>query len=709
MKKPLLFTLIFFVSSFIINAQLEDVYKRPVQNERSRSYDAIHYRIKLDIDFEKKYVQGENTITLSPLDNGFSQCELDAEQLIVTEIFNHNNIKLPYKQTDKQIIVNFPQSYNYTDTLSFTIIYNIKNPQSGLFFIDEGPDNPLMLSSGSWPNKARHWFPCYDSPNDKVTHEVIVTTTNNNKALSNGKLLSVVENTENNSVTYHWLQDLPHPTYLSMLSVAPFEVIEDSLGKLPINYWVYPKDTADAKWIFEITPGIIEFYNEIYNYQYPWAKYDQVVCPRQGGGAEATSATILGHQVIHDRRAEQDYSWDGIIAHEIAHQWWGDLITLRTWEHTWMNESFGTYSDYLYTNWDKGEEEGAFNLLAKKNQYLREAHNKYMRPIVFNRYNSIPQNFDSHTYPKGAIVLHMLRRILGDDPFFRTLSYFLQKHEFQPVDTHDFMIAVKEVTGKNMDWFFELYVFQPGHPVFDVSYTWNEPDNKVILKIYQKQDKNPRVPIYKLPVNIAIYTSKGKISKEIWISKKEEIIELSASEKPLLLRFDEGNYLLKEWTFIKSKDELLYQLEYDDVIGRAWAASQLGDIDNNNNVKEKLAATVMDDTFWAVRHAALLAYTKNNTDPNIALLKKLCEDENSKVRTLSLTILGNTTNPNLITFFKERFKKDNSYIAQAEAVRAIAKCSKKAQKSFLNKALIMKSPRNVIKRAAEWALSQTDK
>lgn len=709
MKKIILLLLIIIGYPKIISAQIENVYNRPVQVERSRAYNAIHYRIKLDLDFDNKYIDGENKITLSPLNDGFDICELDAEQIVVSEVLDGKNQNLLFKQTDKQLIVNLSKSYNYTDTLSLTVLYNITNPKTGLFFIDKSPTNPLMLSSGSWPDKARCWYPCYDAPNDRVTHELIVTTTNNNKVLSNGKLISKKENPEDGTVTYHWSQDLPHPTYLSMLSVAPFAVIKDSLGNLPINYWIYPKDSTDAKWIFGITPGIIEFYNDLFGYDYPWAKYDQVLCPRQGGGAEATSATILGEQVIHDRQAEQDFSWDGIIAHEIAHQWWGDLITLRTWSHTWMNESFGTYSDYLYTNWDKGEDEGAFNLLSKKNQYLREAHNRYMRPIVFERYNRIQDNFDSHTYPKGAVVLHMLRRIVGDEPFFRTLSYFLHKHEFQPVVTHDFMIAIKEVTGKNMDWFFDLFVFKPGHPVFDVSYDWDSSGNKILLRIQQKQDSIINVPIYKMPVNIGIYTSAGKSIQEICLSKKDEVFEFPAEEKPMMVRFDEGNYLLKEWTFNKNSEELLFQLENDDVIGRAWAASQLSEIIDNNHVSEQLSLKVLKDPFWAVRQASLEALSKNNPNLDNALLKKLCEDENSKVRTSSLKILGDKKDSSLIPFYKERFKKENSYVARAEIIRSIAKSATSNQKSFFNKALQMKSPRDVIKRAAEWALSQTDK
>ena len=195
--------------------------------------------------------------------------------------------------------------------------------------------------------------------------------------------------------------------------------------------------------------------------------------------------------------AEQDFSWERIIAHEIAHQWWGDLITLREWSHTWLNESFGTYSDYLWTRAEKGEDEGAWDLLGKKNQYLREAQDRYIRPIVFDRYDLPGDNFDSHTYPKGACILHQLRYLLGDEPFFRTLSAFLHEYAFQPVDTHDFMKTVKEVTGRNMDWFFDQFIFLPGHPVFEVTSDWDAEAGEIRLHVTQVQSRDHGVPIYR--------------------------------------------------------------------------------------------------------------------------------------------------------------------------------------------------------------------
>lgn len=707
LKKIVIFILVACFANLF--AQKIDIYKRPVQEEPSRDFDVQHYRLTLTFDLDRKEFWGENKVTLHPLRDEFMACVLDAKELVVTAVINHQDKSLDFKQTDQKLIIYLAREYNYGEEVTFIIKYYAKDPKKGFFFSDETPQNPKMVSTDSFPDEARHWFPCYDYPHDKVTMELIATVPKPNKVLSNGRLISIKENQEDDSITYHWHQDKPHSTYLSMVAIAPFVVIEDSLGSLPVNYWVYEKDVEDARRIFKKTPYMIDFFSKLYGYEYPWAKYDQVETPTLGGGAEATSATILGQNVIHDEKADKDFSWETIVAHEIAHQWWGDLITLRTWSETWLNESFGTYSDYLYTRFDKGEDEGSLALLNKKNAYLREAHNEYIRPIVFNRYEHPGQNFDSHTYPKGACVLHMLRFILGDKPFFRTLQHFLHKHEFQPVDTHDFMTAVKEAAGQNLDWFFELFIFKPGHPVFDISYTWDENLKKVRLKIAQVQDFSLGIPVYKIPVIIGITTSKGKDVKKVWIKQKEENFEFSANEKPLMVRFDEGNYLLKEWTFEKGMEELLFQLKNDDVIGKMWAASELVKFKGNSLVTAELTDRMQNDSFWAVRRSALEALSQIDTKMNIEFLKKMCRDKNSKVRATAIQILGDMRDPDLLPFFKEQFKTDDSYRAQAEIIRSIGKCGDRSQISYLEDHAEMKSPRNVIKEAVDWALKELRK
>ena len=699
-----------------------DVYSRPLQSERSHDYDAIHYRVEFRFDEDKKIFWGENTITLSPLKDDFVQCVLDAETFTVTSVQNENGKSLTFEQPEHHLIVHFSRAYNYDDTLSFTVAYEAKNVAGdgsqfgmsrnyaiGLTFIEPSPRHPRLIQALSFPIGARHWFPCYDHPNDKATQEMIVTVSDEYKALSNGKLMSVMEDDQKKTRTFHWIQDLPHPTYLSMLVAGPYEVIEDSLGSLPINYWVYKKDAKDGLRSFHKTPEIIAFFNEEFGYPYPWAKYDQITVPGIGGGAECTSATLIGEQTIHDEKADKDYPSHWLVAHEAAHQWWGDLVTCRDWGHTWINESFGTYYDYIYTKHDLGEEEGAVNLQNKKNSYLNEAHNRYMRPIVFHRWDWPNQNFDRHTYPKGAAVLHMMRWILGETPFKKTVSHFLQKHAFQPGDTHDFLTAVKEATGQNLDWFFNQWLLKPGHPVFDIRYAWNSGTRHVNMRIAQVQDTSEGIPVFRTPVIIGIVTPKGKTSHEVWLREQVEEYHFPCDERPLMVRFDEGNYLLKEWTFEKSVDELLYQLDHDDVIGRMWAATQLGQYPDQSQVIDKLKKRAKDDSFWAVRREAVKSLGEFKIVEQIGFLKKRAEDSNSKVRTTALRVLGEMKRKDLVGFFEKRFKKDDSYVAQAEALRSIGKCGDRSSIGFLEEASQLESPRNVIRRAADWARGEISK
>jgi len=699
MKSVSVLIFLFITLQFNI-AQKVDVYSRPIQAERSRDFDAIHYRVSLKVDLDKKILSGENQITLSPLRNNLDKCVLDAEYLVVENVAGIDGRDLLFEQKENQVFISFSRQYNHQDTIILTVKYNLSKPTLGLRFIEETATNPLMVSSDCFPNKARQWIPCYDYPNDKVTTEMIVTVDNRYKVLSNGRLVSIEENRQRGEVTYHWNQELPHSTYLISLSIADYAVIEDSLGSLPVNYWVYKGLEADAKTTFGKTPYMIDFFNKLYNYPYPWAKYDQVITSYMGGGAEATSATIVGEGLVMDTIAEKDYSRETVIAHEIAHQWWGDLITLRSWEHTWLNESFGTYSDYLYTRFDKGEDAGAFDLLGKKNQYLNEAHNRYMRPIVFNRYDNPGDNFDSHTYPKGACMLHLLRYILGDDAFFRTLSTFLHQNEFKPVDTHDFMKTVKEVTGKNMDWFFEQYFFSPGHPVFEVTKSWNETTKKLEITVLQLQDSVPEVPIYTIPVNFGFSFPGEKIVKEVWLKNKVEKFEFEFSAEPLLVRFGEGNYLLKEVTFRKSLAELVYQAEYDDMIGRLTAVNELRSFNGEKSALTVWTKLATSDSFWAVRQAALENIGKYQGEKSKDLYKACLMDKNSKVRVSAIRILGDQKDPGLVRLFEKTFRSENSYAAQAESLKSIGKCGGKKQLSFLKEAESVKSYRNIVSRAA---------
>jgi aminopeptidase N len=688
--------------------QTIDYSKKALQSERSRSYDALHYLIKLRLDLERKSFEGAATVTLSSLRAGLEACVLDAEEFTVSSVVDEYGAPLRFEQSDKELKVFLARPAKFGEIVTFTCAYNGREPRQGLQFVDESPDNPRLVWSDSWPDNVHHWFPGFDYPNDKATSEIVATVKSGLKVASNGRLVGVAEDKASGTTTFHWSQDLPHSTYLIFLAAAPYVVVRDSYGNLPVNYWVYPGDEDKARPTYGKTPGMIAFFNKIFGYDYPWQKYDQISVPL-GGGAESTSATAMTERIMVSEADEPDFSAIGIVSHELAHQWWGDLITLRSWGHAWMNESFGTYSDYLYHRYDRGDDEGAVNLQNKLAAYLREAKTRYIRPIVSDRYDKPADMFDSHSYPKGALVLHMLRSILGDEIFFKTLSHFLHRYAFDAVDTADFVRSVKTVTGQNLDWFFDQWLFKPGHPVFEIRSEWDPARKAVRLKVAQVQDFARGVPVFRVPVSVKIVTAGGAVTHRVWIRDKEETFELPAETKPLLVRFDATNELIKEVTFPKETAELLYQLRNDDVIGRMAAAGELAVAADQPAVLTELARSVRNDPFWAVRRAAVEALARRSSAEVSASLQKACGDPHSSVRTAAVQALGAFKDKRLAAFYKDLFRKDGSVRVRAEALRALGLTGDASLVPFLRESAAIPSHQNMIKRAAEEAVKRLDK
>jgi len=703
MKKAALVLLLTVALILPVSGQTVDWSKKAVQSERSRSYDALHYLIKIRIDLDGRAFEGATTVTLASLREGLATCVLDAEEFTVTAVVGDDGAPLAFDQRAKEIEVRLPRPFRFGEETSFTCFYRGRDPKAGLRFVAETEDNPGLVFSDSWPENVHHWFPCYDHPNDKATGEIVATVKRGLKVAANGRLVSATEDREAGTVTYHWSQDLPHSTYLVFLAAGPFTVVRDSYGTLPVSYWVYPSDESKVGPTYGKTPKMIEFFNRVFGYDYPWRKYDQISVP-SGGGMESTSATAMTHRIMVDERGEPDFPAIGIVSHELAHQWWGDLITLRSWAHTWLNESFATYSDYLYRRFEKGDDEGALDLRDKLDAYLREAGTRYIRPIVSDRYDSPEDMFDAHTYPKGARVLHMLRALVGDEPFFKTLSHFLHRYAFDAVDTADFIRSVKTVTGQNLDWFFDQWLYKPGHPVFEVGSEWDPVSKLVRLKVAQVQDLSRGVPVFRVPVSVKLVTPGKTDIRRIWIERKEETFELPLEENPLLVRFDADNVLIMEIAFPMEHEELLFQLRHDDVIGRMDAAAALPAFKDDPRTGAALAASLRSDPFWAVRRSALQALARVGAKDAAAVFKKACEDPDPRVRAAALAALGDLKDRALLGFFEARFRTDMSYRVQAEALTAIGKTGDPAAAPFLRRSAALPSYRHMVRRAAEAAL-----
>jgi len=581
----------------VVFADQETFESRSERQLRPHNFDVSHYRIALTLDEETQSFTGETAISFSSLVDGLNALTLDAVTFSVVTVNDERGESLEFERDGDSLHIDLGRSLEADEPATLTIAYEASSIGTdkvvGLDFREKTETNPRIANSLNWPNGARHWFPSFDHPSDWATHETIITVKGEYRVVANGMLVSDVVNPGTDLRTVHWSQVLPQPTYLYAFAAGPYSVLEDEHGDLPLHYWVYPGDELVAEDAFERTPEIIAFYEDLYGISFPWAKYDQVIVPGMSGGAESTSATLLTGSVIQHERDGDKGASDWLLAHEIAHQWWGDMIGYRDWTHAWMAESFATHGEYLFILNDDADA-GALYILDYKNSYLKEAREKFIRPIVTNKWDKPNDMFDRHGYEKGGVVLNMFRDLVGTDIFDEILNKFLATHAYSNVTTEDFFETVSEVTGEDYNWFFEQWVMSPGHPVLDVSYDWGADSGILSLSIDQTQDTSAGVPVFRLPIKIGITTSAGKEVESIWLNDQSQTFEFDVAEQPLMVRFDEGDVLLKEWTLEKPVTELLYQLEHDNVIGRLWVISKLSGHTDDPRVRSALENEVGD-------------------------------------------------------------------------------------------------------------------
>ncbi len=691
-------------------AQTPELMKRPRREERRRDYDVIHYRLRLELDVPRERYAGENAITLASLRDGLRTCVLDAADLRATGAVDASGAALPCRQRGGRLEVELRRAIAAGERTTFAVRFRRDGSKTGLKFVPAGPDHPAQVNTYGWPEDAHHWFPCADDPADKATSEVTAVVPSGWKALSNGRLVSWSENPAAGAAEFHWLQDKPHPVYNVMVAAGPYEILRDAAGTIPVDYWVYPSRAADAPRSFAKTPRMIAFFERTFGVPYPWAKYDQVCVAGYGGGMEATSATILGDDTLHDERADADFPSGGLVAHELAHQWWGDAVTERAWADVWLSESFATYADHLWTAFDGGGDEGALDLEEKKAAYLEEARTRYIRPIVFDRYEDPWQIMDGHSYPKGAAVLHMLRFELGDEAFFGALQRFLRAHAFGTARTRDFQDAVAETSGRTMDPFFDQWVHRPGHPVFEVSWSFNPAGRKASVRVRQVQDRSLGTPVFRTPVEIAVVGARGERVERVRIEDDDERFDFVCGERPLYVRFDHGNHLLKELRFRRAPAELLEQMRRDDAVGRTEAAEALAPFAGDDAVRAALRAAAAGDAFWAVRRSAVRSLGEAPANAPVRreetneFLRGRLADPSSKVRAEALRGMASAAGPKDVPFFKSVFGRDPSYVVQAEALAAVGRAGGRGQADWIRKAGSDPSPHDILKASAEAAL-----
>ncbi len=667
----------------------EVIPSRPTYNpEETQKFDLIHTKLEVSFDWGKKHLFGKAELTLSPYFYSTNELVLDAKGFEVHQValINGESMQpLNYEYDGWELNIDLDKVYDRSESLKIFIDYTAKPDElktkggsaaitgdKGLYFINPDGSNPNVkpqIWTQGETEASSCWFPTIDAPNQRTTQEIYITVEDKHTTLSNGVLVSSTKN-EDNTRTDYWKMDKPHTPYLFMMAVGPFEKVEDEWRDLDIDYYVEPEEAPYAKLVFGATPEMLEFYSNLLGVDYPWSKYAQIVVREYVSGAmENTTAVIHGDFLYNDDRSILDGNGEDIIAHELFHHWFGDLVTCESWANLPLNESFATYGEYLWREYKHGRASADYHLLNDLNAYLAEARGGKMVDMVRFNYEDKEDMFDSHSYAKGGRILHMLRKYLGDEAFFLGLQKYLQDHAFTAVEMHELRLAMEEVCGEDLNWFFNQWFFSAGHPELEISTDYDAESSEVIVYLKQNQDLD-QAPLYKLPMAVDVYTEGGKTRHEIVFDTYENWFRLPAEEEPLWVNVDAEKMLLCVKQEEKPDSEWVAQFNMGKLfLDKLEALRGLNGAENETitPVLEK----ALKDEFWKIRETAIEMIEKGSDSLRMHFESKIYDlaknDPKSAVRASAIACISEYENQD-INFYFERIN-DKSYQVASTTLR----------------------------------------
>jgi aminopeptidase N len=656
-----------------------------------KSVEVEHIDLHLTPDLETQTLEGVCTTTVRALDEPVERLVLDAVDMNV-HYAERDGAPLSFEHRDGRLELRFEPAIRSGEKIVFRIGYRVSKPRHGLFFITpsaEYPEKTRHVWTQSQDSNARYWLPCLDYPHAKQTTSATVVVPKGLFALSNGKLVSRKD--EGAHTVFRYEQEVPHSTYLLTLVVGPFaEVEQRSAGanEAPVWYYVQPGREADGERAFGNTPRMIELFEERIGVPYPYARYSQIaVGDFIFGGMENTSATTQTDRTLHDETAHLDFSSDPLVSHELAHQWFGDLLTCRDWSHAWLNEGFATFFEAVWREADLGYDEYLYDVFGCVSRYVQEEGERYARPIVCNRYRDPIELFDRHLYEKGAAVLHMLRGALGERRFWRAMQHYVRANARRNVETIDLIRAIEEATGRNMRGFFDQWVFRAGHPQLEVNLSWDAERKVATLTIDQKQKIDDEHPAYVFDVEIGFCNDADPLPRanagpialagerrvRVQVERAHETVAIPLDLEPKLVRFDPGAFVLAEVAYTFGAAFAVAILRGDpDPVARIRAATALAK-DGSKAAQQALREAFERDPFWGVLEETATALGKTKAPWAKEILLHALSHGHPKVRRPVAAALGNFRDAQVADALIPVAQSDASYFVRAAALTALGR------------------------------------
>jgi len=533
------------------------------ESPADRDFDLSHVALDLTLDETHRALRGAVVNSLTPLRDRLQKITLQCGENLVVTSCAIDGKESAFRHEGDGLDVFAASALTRGKPISVRVRYVGKDERSGFHWIR--PTRTRPLHRGFWtvgvPARNHRWIPTWDYPNDFATSEMRITAPLDWDVISNGELVSNKVDADARTHTVHWKMDQPHATYLNSVVGGPFDIKTATWNGVSLLY-VVPRGKAHLiDNSFGDTPDMLDFFSKILRTNYPWRKYAQCAVYDYTSGIENVSVTTLRADDLMDSRAGFRNLVD-VTSHELAHQWFGDLVTCKDWGHLWLNEGFATFLRNLYLEHSRGRYEYDHIVGDTARRYFAEAR-EYKRPLATSVYSKPTDMFDQHAYSKGAMVLHMLRRSLGDRAFFDGLHHYLTKHRYKPVESRDLCVALSESTGIDLAPFFDQWVLKPGHPVLDYTWEWADSAREVILKVKQEQSLADGTPVYDLKATIGLITGSELTRVPVRIDRVSQEIRIAQPARPSAVLLDPDHDLLREIpTLHWSAQELPFVLRY---------------------------------------------------------------------------------------------------------------------------------------------------
>lgn len=663
-----------------------DDWKKIYRSFPTKINNLVHTRLDAKFDYEKSYLNGKVWITLEPHFYATDSLQLDAKGMNIHQVAivkAGKNIPLKYQYDSLFLNIQLDKIYKKGERYTVYIDYTAKPNEfkangsaaitdaKGLYFINpkgEEKDKPTQIWTQGETEATSVWVPTIDRTNQKTTQLFNLTVPAKYVSLSNGKLIAQKANGDGTR-TDTWSMDQPHAPYLFFMGVGDYAVVKDTYKGKEVNYYVEKAYEKVARRIFGDTPEMMAFFSKKLGVEYPWVKYSQMVARDYVSGAmENTTATLHQESAQQDARELTDGNgWETTIAHELFHQWFGDLVTAESWSNLTVNESFADYSQLLWLEYKYGKDEAMFENFNQMRGYIGSGQQG--RDLVRFYYKDKEDMFDAVSYNKGGRILHMLRHLVGDDAFFASLNKYLTTNKFGTGSGHKLRLAFEEVTGKDWNWFFNQWYFGNGHPRIDISYQYSaeKQTSSVIIKQIQSGDK-----VFKLPFTIDIWHGNEKKRHLVWMENKADTFNFSVKSKPDQINVDADKILLVDKKDNKTLAEFIHQFKHaGNYLDRREAVAFAG-----NNTKDPAAVQLLidalTDPYFRIRSLAITNLGKvKPEDAIISKIEVIAKNETKKmVKAEAITYLANLKKDSYKALFKEA-TKDSSYTVAGAALEAL--------------------------------------